>query len=136
MSGPSATPIQVPDAPQAIGPYSQGQMVDLGTHLMLWSAGQVGLDPASGEMVPGGIEAETERAFANLTAILRGGGMTLAEVVKTTVYLMDMQEFAAMNAVYARQFGATPPARTTIAAAGLPKGARVEIEVVAVARRA
>jgi 2-iminobutanoate/2-iminopropanoate deaminase len=130
-----ATPIRVSDAPAAIGPYSQGQIVDLGTHRMVWSAGQVGLDPVTGELVGGGIAEQTERVFANLAAVLRGAGLTLAHVVKTTVYLADMQDFAAMNAVYARHFGGAFPARTTIAAAGLPKAARVEIDVVAVGPR-
>jgi 2-iminobutanoate/2-iminopropanoate deaminase len=125
-------PIQVADAPQAIGPYSQGQVLDLGAARMVYTAGQVGLDPATGQLVEGGIEAQTERVFRNLAAVLAGAGMTLADVVKTTVYLADMQDFQAMNEIYARHFAAAPPARTTIAAAGLPRGARVEIEAVAV----
>ena len=129
-------PIQVPDAPKAIGPYSQGQIVDLPGARWVYTAGQVALDPASGEMVPGGIREQTERVLANLTAVLAGADCTLADVVKTTVYLADMQEFSAMNEVYARRFGDAPPARTTIAAAGLPKNARVEIEAVAVRRSA
>lgn len=125
-------PIQVPDAPQAIGPYSQGQAVDLSGGRLVYTAGQVGLDPASGQLVEGGIAAQTERVLRNLAAVLAGAGMTLGDVVKTTVYLADMQDFQAMNEVYARHFAAAPPARTTIAAAGLPRGARVEIEAVAV----
>ena len=125
-------PIQVSDAPQAIGPYSQGQVVDLPGGHLVYTAGQVGLDPASGQLVEGGIAAQTERVLRNLAAVLAGAGMTLGDVVKTTVYLADMQDFQAMNEVYARHFAAAPPARTTIAAAGLPRGARVEIEAVAV----
>lgn len=125
-------PIQVPDAPQAIGPYSQGQIVDLSGGRLVYTAGQVGLDPASGQLVEGGIAAQTERVLRNLAAVLAGAGLTLGDVVKTTVYLADMQDFQAMNEVYARHFAAAPPARTTIAAAGLPRGARVEIEAVAV----
>ena len=125
-------PIQVTGAPQAIGPYSQGQVVDLAGARMAYTAGQVGLDPATGQLVEGGVEAQTERVFVNLAAVLAGAGMTLADVVKTTVFLADMQDFQVMNEVYARHFEAAPPARTTIAAAGLPRGARVEIEAVAV----
>jgi 2-iminobutanoate/2-iminopropanoate deaminase len=127
------SPLSVPDAPAAIGPYSQAQVVRLhGGGRMLFSAGQIGLDPATGEMVAGGVAEQTARVFANLQAILRGAGLTLADVVKTTVYLADMADFQAMNEVYARHFSGPPPARTTIAAAGLPKSARVEIEVVAI----
>jgi len=91
----------------------------------------VGLDPAKGEIVAGGIQAETEQVFRNLAAVLRGANLSLANIVKTTVYLADMADFQAMNEVYARHFSAAPPARTTIAAAGLPRGARVEIDAVA-----
>jgi len=124
--------IQVPNAPQAIGPYSQGQIVDLPGARLVYSAGQVGLDPATMELVEGGIQGQSEQVFRNLAAVLAGAGLTLGDVVKTTVFLADMQDFQAMNEVYSRHFDATPPARTTIAAAGLPRGARVEIEVVAV----
>jgi 2-iminobutanoate/2-iminopropanoate deaminase len=127
--------IQVDGAPRAIGPYSQAQVVELGETRMLWSAGQVGLDPATTELVPGGITEQTERVMKNLAAVLAGAGLGFANVVKTTVYLADMQDFAAMNEVYGRHLPSPPPARTTIAAAGLPKGARVEIEVVAVGPR-
>ncbi|NOT34614.1 MAG: hypothetical protein HOP12_10655 [Candidatus Eisenbacteria bacterium] len=128
-------PVQVSDAPSAIGPYSQAQFVDLGDRRMLWSAGQVGLDPSTMELVPGGVEAQTERALLNLTAVLAGAGLTLANVVKTSVFLVDMADFQAMNGIYARYFQGVPPARTTIAALGLPKNARVEIEVVAIGPR-
>ena len=129
------SPLHVDDAPNAIGPYVQAQVVRLhGGQKLVFTSGQVGLVPKSGELVAGGVKEQTARALENLTAVLRGAGLTLADVVKTTVYLADMQEFATMNEVYAATFGAHPPARTTIAAAGLPKGARVEIDCVAVGR--
>jgi len=127
--------LHVEDAPKAIGPYSQAQVVRLhGGQKLLYSSGQVGLDPKTGDLVPGGIQAETRRAIQNLANVLRGANLTLADVVKTTVFLADMGDFSAMNEIYGQAFGATPPARTTIAAAGLPKNARVEIECVAVGR--
>ena len=127
--------IRVADAPQAIGPYSQAHVVRLhGGTRMVFTAGQVGIDPGSGELVSGGVSEQTAQVIKNLTAVLAGAGVSLAEVVKTTVYLADMQDFQAMNEVYGRHFPTPPPARTTIAAAGLPRGARVEIEAVAVGR--
>lgn len=129
------SPLHVDDAPQAIGPYSQAQVVRLhGGQKLVFTSGQVGLDPTSGELVTGGVKEQTVRVMQNLTAVLRGAGLGLADVVKTTVYLADMQDFATMNEVYGAAFGPAPPARTTIAAAGLPKGARVEIDCVAVGR--
>src|SRR5262245_8460977 len=127
--------IQVDGAPRAIGPYSQGQTIELpGGGRLVYTAGQVALDPARGELVAGGVQEQTERVFENLTAVLAGAGCTLADVVKTTVFLVDMQDFQAMNEVYARHFSGAFPARTTGAVAGLPKGARVEIEAVAFQR--
>ena len=129
------SPLHVEDAPKAIGPYVQAQVVRLhGGQRMVFTSGQVGLDPATGELVAGGVKEQTARVLANLTAVLRGAGLTLADVVKTTVYLADMGDFTAMNEVYGAAFGATPPARTTIAAAGLPRGAKVEIDCVALGR--
>jgi len=129
------SPIQVDGAPSAIGPYSQAQVVrQHGGNRMVFTSGQVGLDPATGELVEGGVTAQTERAMRNLAAVLEGAGLGLADVVKTTVYLADMNDFKAMNEVYGAFFTAAPPARTTIAAAGLPRGARVEIDAVAVGR--
>jgi 2-iminobutanoate/2-iminopropanoate deaminase len=116
-----------PDAPKAIGPYSQA--IIAGT--MVFTAGQVALDPASMELVPGGVPEQTDRVLRNLAAVLAAAGTDFAHVVKTTVYLVDMADFAAMNEVYARHFGAHRPARSTVAVAGLPKGARVEIDVIA-----
>lgn len=129
------TPLNVPGAPKAIGPYSQAQVVRLhGGNRMVFTSGQIGLDPATGEIVAGGIVEQTRRVLTNLGAVLEGAGLSYADVVKTTVYLADMQDFAAMNEVYATAFGESLPARTTIAAAGLPRGARIEIDAVAVGR--
>jgi 2-iminobutanoate/2-iminopropanoate deaminase len=122
------TVIHSPDAPAAIGPYAQA----LRHGALVWTAGQVGLDPAAGELVAGGVAAETEQVLANLAAVLAAAGLGLDRVVKTTVFLVDMADSAAMNEVYARRFGATAPARSTVAVAALPRGARVEIEAVAV----
>jgi 2-iminobutanoate/2-iminopropanoate deaminase len=129
------TPLTVAGAPKAIGPYSQAQIVRLhGGNRMVFTSGQIGLDPATGELVPGGVQEQAERVMRNLTAVLEGAGLTLEDVVKTTVYLADMQDFTAMNEVYGRWLGDSLPARTTIAAAGLPRGAKVEIDAVAVGR--
>jgi 2-iminobutanoate/2-iminopropanoate deaminase len=129
------TPLSVPDAPAAIGPYSQAQVVRLhGGNRMVFVSGQVPLDPATGEIVGATVAEQTEQVFRNLRAILRGAGLGLEDVVKTTVYLADIAEFATMNEVYARQFTASPPARATVGVAGLPRGARVEIEAVAIGR--
>ncbi|MEO5988944.1 MAG: Rid family detoxifying hydrolase [Candidatus Eisenbacteria bacterium] len=129
------SPLHVEDAPKAIGPYAQAQVVRLhGGNKMLFSSGQIALDPATMELVEGGVKEQAERVLLNLVAVLRGAGLGLADVVKTTVYLVDMQDFQAMNEVYARHFGDGIPARTTIAAAGLPRGAKVEIDVVAFGR--
>ncbi len=114
-------------APQAIGPYSQATIVDG----FVFTAGQIALEPASGEIVPGGITEQTERVFANLRAILLAAGTDLGAVVKTTVFLTDMADFKAMNDVYARAFGEHRPARSTVAVAGLPRNVNVEIEVIA-----
>jgi len=131
------TALEVADAPKAIGPYSQAQVVRLhGGGRLVFTAGQVGFDPKTGELVAGGVKEQTAQVMKNLSAILAGAGLSLADVVKTTVYLADMQDFQAMNEVYGRHFTDAPPARTTIAAAGLPRGARVEIEAVAAGRDA
>jgi 2-iminobutanoate/2-iminopropanoate deaminase len=124
--------IQVDGAPRAIGPYSQGQAIELSGATWLFTSGQIALDPATGQLVEGAVAEQTDRALRNLAAVLAGAGLSLGDVVKTTVYLADMQDFSAMNEIYARHFGEGPPARTTIAAAGLPRNARVEIEAVAV----
>ena len=114
-------------APQAVGPYSQA--IAVGN--LLFCAGQIPLDPQSGELVAGDVTAQTERVCENIRAVLAANGMSFAEVVKTTVFLLTMEDFAAMNAVYARHFPEPFPARSTVAVAGLPRGARVEIEVTA-----
>ncbi|MGH7741625.1 MAG: Rid family detoxifying hydrolase [Candidatus Eiseniibacteriota bacterium] len=125
--------VQVKDAPAAVGPYSQARIVQMKSgDRMAYTAGQVGLDPATGTLVAGGVREQTEQVFRNLSAVLRGAQMTLADVVKTTVFLVDMADFASMNEMYARNFPAGFPARSTVAVAGLPLGARVEIEVVAI----
>jgi 2-iminobutanoate/2-iminopropanoate deaminase len=124
-------PIQftsTPRAPRAIGPYSQATRANG----LLFTAGQVGFDPATGELVDGGIAEQTERVLENIRAILEAERLELTSVVKTTVFLVDMADFAAMNTVYARAFGEHRPARSTVAVAALPRGARVEIEAVAV----
>ena len=114
-------------APAAIGPYSQA--IRAGS--LLFVSGQIPLDPVTGAMVDGDIVAQTHRVFANLKAILEAGGASLDHVVRTTVYLADMNDFAAMNDVYATYFSNPAPARATIQAARLPKDARVEIDVIA-----
>ena len=114
-------------APKAIGPYSQA----IAEGGYLFASGQVPLDPATGELVSGGFEAGVERVFDNLEAVLKAGGASLDNVVKATVYLLRMSDFAAMNAVYARRFGNHRPARSTVAVAELPKGAAVEIDLIA-----
>ena len=124
------TAITAEGAPRVLGPYAQAVAVgDL-----VFCAGQVGLDPASGRLVPGGVEAETARVLENLAAVLAAAGLGLGDVVKTTVYLVDLGEFAAMNAVYGRYFSPPYPARATVGVAALPAGARVEIEAVATRR--
>jgi 2-iminobutanoate/2-iminopropanoate deaminase len=114
-------------APKPIGPYSQG-VISGG---FLFCSGQIALDPETGEMLDGSVEAQTERVFENLVAVLREAKMGLGNVVKTTVYLADMADFPRMNEVYARFLGERSPARTTIQAGGLPKDARVEIDLIA-----
>jgi 2-iminobutanoate/2-iminopropanoate deaminase len=123
----ATTTISTPGAPRAIGPYSQG----IAANGFLFTAGQVGFDPVSGELVDGGIAEQTHRVLQNIRAILRAGGTDIGHVVKTTVFLVDMADFALMNEVYAEFFGDHRPARSTVAVASLPRGARVEIEAVA-----
>ena len=119
--------ISTAGAPAAVGPYSQGIVVDG----FLFSAGQAALDPATGALVDGGIEAETERVMASLTAVLDAAGCAWGDVVKTTIFIVDMGDFAAVNAIYGRFVSDPPPARSTVGVAALPKGAHVEIEVIA-----
>ncbi len=121
--------ISTSGAPAAIGPYSQAITVDG----FVFASGQLGLDPASGNLVDG-VEAQAERAMLNLRAVLDAAGVTFEDVVKTTIFLADMNDFAVVNAIYGRFMPDPPPARSTVQVAALPKGGRVEIE--AIARRA
>ena len=125
-------PVATEGAPRAIGPYSQA-VVCAG---VVYTAGQIALDPATGDMVPGGVPEQTTRALENIRAILEAVGSDMAHVVKTTVFLADMADFTEMNAAYAAAFGHYRPARSTVAVKELPRGARVEIEAVAEVRDA
>ena len=130
MSDQSKAAISAKEAPAAIGPYSQA--IRVGD--TLFASGQIGLDPATGQMVSGGIAEQTVRVLENVKAVLAEAGLKMKDVVKTTVFLKSMGDFAAMNEVYARYLaadGAVPPARSTVAVAGLPKDALVEIEIIA-----
>jgi 2-iminobutanoate/2-iminopropanoate deaminase len=121
--------VQTEHAPQAIGPYSQAVKVDG----FVFASGQIPIDPRTGQFVEGGIQEQTEQVIKNLQAVLEAAGSDLGRVVKTTVFLADMQEFVAMNEVYGRFFGNQPPARATVEAARLPRDARVEIEAIGLA---
>jgi 2-iminobutanoate/2-iminopropanoate deaminase len=122
--------IATPHAPAAIGPYSQA----IAANGLIFLSGQIPLDPATGQLIDDGIEAQTERVLENLKGVLTAAGSSLADVVKTTVYLKDMAEFAAMNAVYARYFMEHAPARATVEVARLPKDVRVEIDCIALGK--
>jgi 2-iminobutanoate/2-iminopropanoate deaminase len=119
--------ISTAGAPGAVGPYSQGIVADG----LLFTAGQAALDPTSGALVEGGIEPETERVMSNLTAVLDAAGCGWDDVLKSTIFLVDMDDFVKVNAIYGRFVSDPPPARSTVGVAALPKGARVEIEVIA-----
>jgi 2-iminobutanoate/2-iminopropanoate deaminase len=121
--------IRTEAAPRAIGPYSQAIRADGAGYLFL--AGQVAIDPATGELTGGTTAEQTRRVLANLSAVLAAAGSSLAAVVKTTVFLTDFSDFAEMNGVYAEHFGDPPPARSTVEVTRLPKGARVEIDAIA-----
>jgi 2-iminobutanoate/2-iminopropanoate deaminase len=124
------TAIATKDAPAAIGPYSQA--IRVGD--MLYASGQVALDPATGQLVAGGIAEQTTRALENIKAVLTAAGLDMSHVIKTTVFLKNMSDFAAMNEIYAKYLapdGTVPPARSTVAVAALPKDALVEIEIIA-----
>ena len=118
--------VHTEDAPKAIGPYSQA----VRTEAMVMTAGQIGLNPKTGELVEGGIQPQTRQVLTNLRYVLEAAESGLGLVIKTTVFLKDMKDFAAMNAIYAEFFPENPPARSTVAAADLPKGALVEIEAI------
>lgn len=123
--------IKTPNAPAAIGPYSQAVAVSGGR--TLYCSGQIPLDPASGELVGGDdVEAQTRVVLDNLGAVLEAGGMSFDHVVKAGIFLSDLGDFAAVNALYAERFGAAPPARATVQVAGLPKGVKIEIDAIAV----
>lgn len=119
--------VQTDKAPKAIGPYSQA----IQTETMVYTAGQIGLNPATSELTGSDVEEQTRQALTNIRNVLEAAGSNIDQVVKTTVFLKDMNDFAKMNAIYAEFFGENPPARSTIAVAGLPKGGLVEIEAVA-----
>ncbi len=120
--------ISTTQAPAAIGPYSQAILVDK----TLYASGQLGINPETGDFVPGGVTEQTEQVFRNIKAILAEAGMQMSDVVKTTCFLADMADFAAMNEVYARQFEGSFPARSAVAVRTLPKNGLVEIEVLAI----
>lgn len=124
--------VRTSQAPAAIGPYSQAVTVQVGDKRMVFSSGQIGLDPVSGLMVEGGVEAQTRQVIANLGAVLAAAGAGFEHVVKTTIFLASMDDFAKVNGVYEEAFSVDPPARSTVQAARLPRDAKVEIEVVAV----
>jgi 2-iminobutanoate/2-iminopropanoate deaminase len=118
-------------APKAIGPYSQAVLVERPGDATLHCAGQIPIDPATGELVPGDFRAQAERVMQNIEGLLRGASMGWGDVVQSTVYLVDLADLAAMNEVYAGRFAGAFPARSTVQVAALPRGARIEIEVLA-----
>jgi 2-iminobutanoate/2-iminopropanoate deaminase len=120
-------PVRTTDAPAAIGPYTQA----IATDLLVFTSGQIGLDPATGKMVGKDVVTQAERALSNLAAVLAKAGCSMGDVVKTTVYLRDMKDYPAVNEVYAKVFTGIAPARSAMAVAGLPMDARVEIDAVA-----
>lgn len=118
-------------APEAIGPYSQAVVAGS----FVFTSGQIGLDPATGRLVEGDVAAQTRQVMANLSAVLAGGGLTFADVVKTTIFLTDMSDFAVVNEIYGEAFdGDAPPARTTVTVAALPRGGLIEIDAIALRR--
>lgn len=124
--------VEVADAPKAIGPYSQAIIANG----FVYTSGQIGSDPKTGTLVEGGIEAQTEQVLKNISAVLKASGSSMESVVKTTVFLADMNDFAKMNEIYAKYFNAPFPARSTVQVARLPRDAKVEIEAVALVRTA
>lgn len=130
VNGQTKRAVESPDAPKAIGPYSQAIVVNG----FVFAAGQVGTDPKTGTLVEGGIEAQTEQTLKNIEAVLKAAGSSLEDVVKATVFLADMNDFAKMNEIYAKRFAKPFPARSTVQVARLPRDAKIEIEVIAVKR--
>jgi len=124
--------VRTSNAPAAIGPYSQAVVVPVGGQRMVFCSGQIALDPATGAVIEGDVAAQTRQVLENLGAVLTAAGASFADVVKTTIWLADMADFAAVNAIYGERFAHDPPARATVAAAGLPRNVRVEIEAIAV----
>ena len=130
---PTQQPISTSKAPAALGPYSQGTLVPgLG---LVFTSGQLGIDPATGQLVAGGVEAEFRQVLSNLRAILEAAGSGFDRVVRSTLYLTDLADFGTVNALYGEQIGSPPPARSTVGVASLPKGARVEMDIVATSSR-
>jgi 2-iminobutanoate/2-iminopropanoate deaminase len=124
--------VRTAHAPAAIGPYSQAVVVPVGTQRMMFCSGQIALDPATGVVIEGDISAQTRQVLDNLGSVLAAAGASYANVVKTTIFLADMADFAAVNAIYGERFPTDPPARSTVAAAGLPRNVRVEIDAIAI----
>jgi 2-iminobutanoate/2-iminopropanoate deaminase len=124
--------VRTEHAPAAIGPYSQAVVVPMGAQRMVFCSGQVALEPATGQLLAGDVAAQTRLALDNLGAVLEAAGASFANIVKTTIFLVDMADFGAVNAIYGERFAAEPPARSTVAVAALPRNARVEIEAIAV----
>ena len=124
--------VRTSQAPAAIGPYSQAVVVPVGGQRMVFCSGQIALDPVTGAVIEGDVAAQTRQVLENLGAVLTAAGASFADVVKTTVWLADMADFAVVNAIYGERFTHDPPARATVAAAGLPRNVRVEIEAIAV----
>lgn len=124
--------IRTAHAPAAIGPYSQAVVVPVGDQRMVFCSGQIALDPATGTVIEGDTAAQTRQVLENLGAVLAAAGGSFANVVKTTIFLADMADFATVNAIYGERFPSDPPARATVAAAGLPRNVRVEIDAIAV----
>jgi 2-iminobutanoate/2-iminopropanoate deaminase len=126
------TVVSTDAAPKAIGPYCQAILEEHGGRRTLWCAGQIALDPRTMELVPGDARAHAERVMRNVEAVLAAGGMTFADVVRSTIYVADLADFAAVNEIYGARFAGNPPPRSTIQVAGIPRGSKVEIEVTAV----
>jgi 2-iminobutanoate/2-iminopropanoate deaminase len=124
--------VRTPHAPGAIGPYSQAVVVSVGDQKMVFCSGQIALDPETGTIIEGDVAAQARRVLDNLGAVLAAAGASFANVVKTTMFLADMADFATVNAIYGERFPQDPPARSTVAASGLPRNVRVEIEAIAV----
>jgi 2-iminobutanoate/2-iminopropanoate deaminase len=124
--------VSTSSAPAAIGPYSQAVVVPMGDRKMVFCSGQIALDPASGQVIEGDVEAQTRQVLTNLGAVLEAAGASFAHVVKTTIFLKTMDDFTKVNGIYATKFASEPPARATVAAAGLPRNVLVEIDAIAV----